>query len=58
MSDLRIYDRNGDTRECLVAAQKRIQQEEGARLSLSQVAHRLIYLGKRTLDQANHHRNA
>lgn len=50
MSDLRIYDRNGSARKCLLAAQKRIKIEEGAELSLSQVAHRLIHLGRRALD--------
>jgi hypothetical protein len=51
MSDLRIYDRNGSLRESLVAAQKRIRKEEGSELSLSQVAHRLVHLGKRSLEQ-------
>lgn len=51
MSDVRIYDRNGNLRESLEAAQKQILEEEGSELSLSQVAHRLIHLGKRALDR-------
>lgn len=56
MSDVRIYDRNGNLRETLEAAQRRILEEEGAELSLSQVAHRLIHSGKRSLDRPGEER--
>ncbi len=58
MSNLRIYDKSGNLRESLEAAQKRILEEEGAELSLSQVAHRLIHLGKRSLDRHGEERRA
>ncbi len=52
MPDLRLYDKDGNLRESLEAAQKRILRDEGAELSLSQVARRLIHIGQRSLDQS------
>lgn len=52
MSDLRINDRKGKLREAVEAERERLKAE-GIDLSFSQAAHRLIYLGQRSLENSS-----